>query len=631
MPLVVIAAGLLAYQNSWRGPFIFDDVPHIVDNPRIRQLWPPWEAFSHSSRPVVQLSLALNYAIGGLDTTGYHAVNLAIHLMAALVLFGIVRRTLCSFPVALAGSLLWVVHPLQTQSVTYIIQRSESLMGLFYLLTLYCVIRGASEPTARPWYVTAVIFCAAGMATKPVMITAPLIVLLYDRAFLSTSFADALRRRWGLYCGLAATWGVLAGLLVPAPDDWRPSAGFALQGVSPLQYALTQPAVIAHYLWLSVWPSRLCLDYGWQFAENWSEVVPYATFVLLLLAATVWALWRKPALSFLGAWFFLILSPTSSFVPVADAAMEHRMYLPLAAVVVAGVVGAHEVLSALNSRMGLSEPTARWVEGTVLGVAVVLLGLTTIRRNDDYRSAVSIWQDTVAKRPDNERARNSFGLALMNEGNLEEAIGQFSESVRLKPRYAQAHNNLGIALARLGRNTEALDRLSRAVELDPAYVDARVNLGNVLAGQGQLQQAVEQYRAALQQMPHHPDAHNNLGVALFKLDKVPEAIREYTEALRLRPVWAEPHYNLGNALAREDRLEEAVSHFEKAVRLRPDYAEAHAKLALALSLMNKTAEAVRHYREALRLRPDWPEVSTELASILATHPDPGVLHDKAAP
>src|SRR6266403_1569474 len=200
-PLLIVAAVLLAYGNSFSGPFIYDDLTSIPENLHIRHLWPLWDTLQapHTTaegRPLVCLTLALNYALGGLEVWGYHAVNLATHVFAAIVLFGIVRRTLdgprlggrfgpYASGLAAAVALCWAVHPLQTESVTYIIQRTESMMGLFLLLSLYCVIRGHDSPRRSEWYATAVVCCALGMGSKETMGIAPIIVLLYDRIFLA--------------------------------------------------------------------------------------------------------------------------------------------------------------------------------------------------------------------------------------------------------------------------------------------------------------------------------------------------------------------------------------------------------------------------------------------------------------
>jgi protein O-mannosyl-transferase len=516
IPVLIIAAGLVAYHNSFRDGFVFDDYRHLVGNPHIRQLGRPWDVIAHTSRPVVEVTLALNYALGGLEPWGYHVVNVCIHILAALTLYGVVRRTLsrqecwstgvmersARFGKSadwLAGviSLIWLVHPLQTESVTYVIQRAESLMGLFYLLTLYCLIRSTGASRGGWWQAGAVASCALGMASKPVMVTAPVVALLYDRAFLAGTWREAMRRRWPLHSCLAATWLLLALLLTLGPMEWKDSAGFAYQGASPLRYALGQPLAVLHYLRLSFWPYPLCLSYGqWPFPASdprmTQEALAGQIVVAVLLAATLWAWSRRPAVGFLGAWFFLILLPTSSFVPVADAIVEHRMYLPLAAVIAAVVLGAFEI----GQRLLNQQQNA--VLGCLAGGLVVgLFTFLTIQRNRDYSSDLAIWQDTADKCPNNPRAHNNLGISLFHLDMLEEAIDHYRQALRIKPDYAEAHNNLGIALSRQGRLHEAIEHYAQALRIKPDLVDAQVNLGNALLKAGHATEAAGVLRAGI--------------------------------------------------------------------------------------------------------------------------------------
>ena len=466
---IIVLAGVLAYHNSFGGPFILDDLRWIPGNPHIRQIWPPWACMYMvdpwdaagrtvvSSRPILSLSLALNYQISGLKVQGYHTVDLAIHILTALTLFGIVRGTLlceklrarfgqASFSLALVCALIWLVHPLQTQSVTYMIQRAESLMGLFYLLTLYCVIRGASAANSRGWYAKAIAVCALGMGSKEVMATAPLLVLLYDRFFIGGSFKNAFRRRWGLYVGLAATWLVLAALVC---NGLREGYSSGLQQLSPLGYAKAQCIVIIHYLRLSFWPHPLVLDYGrWPRVEVFWDFALPGLMVLALLCGSVVMFCRRWGLGFLGLWFFLILGPTSSFFPILDAAFEHRMYLPLTGVVVAVVVCGYALGKGLSAKLAISDKHRLALAGLIgyglAGAAVVTLGVLTVNRNYDYRSKVAIWEDTVAKRPENWRGHHNLGMAHRTKEQYEEALGDFTEAIRWHPEYAKAYSNRGL-------------------------------------------------------------------------------------------------------------------------------------------------------------------------------------------
>jgi tetratricopeptide (TPR) repeat protein len=616
------ALAALAYGRTFSVPLIFDDVPAITGNPTLRHfgaaLRPPID-MTVSARPILNLSLALNYAAGGTDVRGYHAANLAIHILAGLALFGIVRRTLArrgspaASPAAFSVALIWLLHPLQTESVTYVVQRAESLMGLFYLLTLYCFIRGAETetPASRPWYVLSVAACLLGMATKEVMVSAPLVVLLYDRAFLAGTLGEAWRRRWRVYAGLAATWLILP-YLVLSTHGRGGTAGFG--GAVPWwSYALTQFPAIIHYIHLSLWPHPLIFDYGSALEPPSLRVAACVVAVAGLAAGSAWALFRNSAAGFLGAVFFAVLAPSSSFVPVATETMaEHRMYLALAPVVVLVVAGIY-----------------RWMGRAALPFCLVLaagLFWATFRRNEVYSTEERIWSDTVAKRPDNERAHNNLGYLLSTEpGRSGEAISQYVQALLLKPDYGQAQYNLGFALAAVpGRLGEAVAHYEEAVRLMPDHAEAHYNLAVALASiPGRSDEMIARYREALRLKPDYPEAHYNLGCALMAMPgRQDEAIAEFEDALRLSPGLAEAHYNLGRVLdTAPGRQDEAITHYREALRLKPDYPEAHYSLAGALqSSPGRLDEAIAQYEEALRLRPEFFQAHFGLAGALQAVP-----------
>lgn len=489
-PAIIAAAGILSYLNSLHAPFIFDDRYHIVENAHIRHLWPLSDVLLSSSRPVIQLSLALNYAFGGLNPWGYHIFNIAIHIATALVLFGLARRTFLSEPlrrrwalVAAPASafiaLIWLVHPIQTESVTYIVQRGESMMGLFYLLTVYCVARTQDTQRNLLWSAGAVISCLLGMGCKGVIVTAPLTALLYDRAFLAKSWAEVWQRRKVLYGALGLTW-LAYPAIVTLGMEWKESAGFDYAGASPSTYALTQPSVILHYLRLALWPAGFSLDYGWPPAHGLAEAGAPVAIVLGLLALCVWAWRRNPALAFLGAWFFLILAPTSSFIPIADMAVDHRMYLSLAALAALAVVGI-----VIASRHAGEEPLrvgkSAWA---VCGVLICVLAVLTVRRNSDYSSDLTIWRETVRVSPGNPRAQYDLGASLEHAGEYPDAISHYQTAVQLKPDYVDALNNLGHAMELAGQAAESTSYLRRAIALKPNLAEAHCNLGYALAQRG---------------------------------------------------------------------------------------------------------------------------------------------------
>lgn len=627
--LVVLA--LLAYHNTFGLPFVFDDELAITKNPSIRQLWslgdvlsPPQNGSGAAGRPLVNLSFALNYAVSGEAVWSWHALNLLIHAGAGLALFGVMRRTLlwpglparvrdAALPLGLTVAALWVVHPLQTESVTCVVQRTESLVALFYVLTFYGLVRGVEESPRRGWWLGfSVTACLLGMVSKEVMVTAPVLVLAYDRAFVAGTVREAWRRRWGYYLALAGTWLLLAALLLRAGGGRSEGAGFGL-GVSSWDYLLTQCRALGIYLKLSVWPHPLVLDYGTGVVGDWREVVPQGLLVLALLGVTAWAWWRRPVLGFAGGAFFVILAPSSSVVPlVGQTIAEHRMYLPLAAVLALLVVAAHAWLR-------------RWTWWVCGAVAVMFCALT-IDRNRDYSSEFWLWADVVQKYPANARGQFNYANELAKlPGRTAEALVHYAEAVRLKPDYPEAHYNFAIQLAKQpGRTAEAIAHYEAALRDSPGYVEAHNNLAvELVKVPGRWADAVAHYETALQLKPDYADAHCNLGLALAMVPaRVPEAVTHYMEALRLRPDYVEAHNNLAAALGTlPGRSADAIAHYETALQLRPDYADGHNNLALEL-MKNpaRRTEAIAHYETALRLRPDYPEVHCNLGTALTALP-----------
>ncbi len=614
--LVLALAALAAYHNSFGGPFIFDDEQSIVHNPSIRSLatalQPPagW-GFTVSGRPVLNLSLALNYAISGTEVWSYHALNLMIHVGAGLALFGLVRRTLQQpimakafagreVPVALAVALLWTVHPLQTESVTYVIQRAESLMGLFYVLTLYAVLRAATTPAARVWSVIAVATCALGMATKEVMVTAPLVALLYDRTFLAGSLRGAWAQRRGLYLALGATWLLLGWLVLSVGGDR--GGTYALTPAAFGAYWLTQFEAIARYVWLSVWPSPLIFEYGVTRDVRWTAAIPYALPVLALGAATLWALARRPVAGFLGATFFLVLAPTSLMPGVTQTIVEHRMYVPLAAVVALLVGGA----VSLAGRRALYAG----------GVLAVIFGGLTVARNRVYQDEFALWQDTVAKRPASAKAQNNLGRLHFQRGEYADALRRYDLALQQEPTSAQTHYNRGLTLEALGRPTEAIAAFAEAERILPYFGQAQWRRAVLLLQLGRAEEAIAPAQAAAARLVEPAEAYFTLGQALAETGRIPAAMEAYAAAVRYRDDHGEARLNLGVLLAQAGRMPEARVQLEAAAQQRPQLPETHANLGIVLAESGDLAAAVASYERALQLRPNYPTAHYNLGVTL---------------
>lgn len=634
-PLTIIVAGWLAYSNTFHVPFLFDDIVRIVDEPAIRTVWPPWHAMHNSNRPLAHYTFALNYWWHQYDVVGYHVVNLCIHLSAALLLFGSVRRTLLqSVPrfhghaafIALACALIWVVHPLTTQAVTYIVQRLESLMALAFLATLYCFIRAHGSRFGWLWLAASVAACALGMGCKEVMATAPLVVLWYDRAFIASSWREIVRARWAYYLALAATWGVLAWSMLHYTADYTGGALLHVEGLTPWTYLLTQSTVILHYLRLVFWPDAQCAYYAWPIANSVSEVaVPLAVMVSLFLL-TIWAVFRYPRCGFLAGCCFLILAPTSSVVPIKDVAFEHRMYLPLAAIVVLVLVSLHAVLRRLS---GPTVRTKLLYLTCVLSLAAAL-GVTTFRRNRVYESDISLWTDTLDKSPRNVEVWIGLGGIFAKEKNVAEATRCFTSALAIEPDNAKANAAYAGLLIERGQYTQAKEHLEKALAKDPTDRDAVINMGHLLSLTGDYAEAQAYLEAGVQADPNDEELQTALVVNLSYLGLRDEALQRAEANLQRRPNSARAHTDLAAALITFDHKDAARRYCQKAIELDESLARAHATYAVALAPQH-LAEATKHMARAVELEPGSAEFQLAMGNLLmTTQPSAAVRYYQAA-
>jgi len=576
-PVLLILAGVAVYADALTDPFILDDVPRIVENPSIQSVGDSL----HGHQPITQLSLALNYAMGGLGATGYHVVNVVIHVLAALTLFGLLRRTLTTDRlaeaygrgatwIAFCVALLWMIHPLATESVTYVSQRSESLMGLFYLLTLYCLIRGATGSRGVCWLIAAVVCCGLGMGSKAVMVSAPIVAMAFDRIFLAESTAQMLKRRFWVHLLLVATWfipvgtGVVKEVLDP---NHVAEVGFGVRGITPVEYAMTQPGVVLQYLKLSIWPKALCVNYHWTPVRTLFESGAIGiVIVAVLLVWTLVALWRRPAHAFLGVWFFLVLAPTSSFIPMSEPLAEHRMYLPLVAVVLAVVLAARGLLLDV---FGAESVARRGITAVLMLLVATPLAYATVRRNQDYRSEDVMWQDVVAKRPNNPAAYLALGKAAIERNALDEAEAVIRHAMALGDVGADAHFLLGVCLAKKNMPQEALDELSIAAELGRDDVALHTYMGRTAAKLSLYDQAIEHYEKAMQRQPDVVTTMMGYANALFMAGRAEEAIALYERVLAINPQHFDALKSYSMALAKVERFEDALEAADKALKIDP--------------------------------------------------------------
>jgi tetratricopeptide (TPR) repeat protein len=635
--LAVLAAAVGAvYWRALDAPFVFDDVPGIVTNPSLVRLWPPIGderspgplnppgLAPTSRRPLVNLTFAIDRRLHGLEPAPYRAENVVLHVLSALLLATIVLRTLrlryfggawtpVVWPLSLGVALLWALHPLDTEAVAYVTQRTELLAALCYLATLWAALRywSASSRRARgAWVAFATLACLAGVASKEIVVSAPLVVLLYERTFLVGSWRG-VRRSWPLYAGLSLGWlllGVLNAGGVSGLTDPR-------HHVPVHVWWMTQAKVVFLYLKLAVWPWPLSIHYAPRYLRTFADAWPWVAAALALAVATAVLVWRRPALRPAVAAIVLVLAPTLVVPLPKMMAAERRMYLPLAGLVALAVTGGWRAGFARRPRAGAA----------ALGALVVAAGAVTVHRLAVYETAVALWRDAATHQPDDPMAHYNLGVALVAENRLDEAMHEFERTLALDPDHGGALDNLGMVLKRLGRPADAVVRFERALRVDRDDTVAHNNLGAALIDLGRAEDAIPHLARALADEPQ-ATVHLNMGRALIDVGRADDGLRHLEEAVRLGAGDADAQYSLGVTLTKVGRPRDAVPHLERAVGLRSDDAEAHDALATALLASGEPEPAVGHYRRALELRPESVETRNNLgAALLALHrPDEAI-------
>lgn len=631
--LLLALAVCLVYSNSFAGPFQYDDAHDIRDNLSIRRLWPLRDIFfvpgqGFMSRPIANLSFALNYATGGFDTFHFHLTNLAIHVGAALAFLGVLRRTLvlpvfrgtfgAAIPtLSLVTAAAWALHPLLTESVSYITQRYESLMGLFVMLTFYAVVRMAGSSTPNRWALLGSISCLFALGSKEVAVSVPILVLLFDRIFLADSFREAWRKRWVLYLGLLVAWACF--FYVQTHTAGRVFAGFGL--TTPWwRYALNQPPVILHYLRLAVWPYPLNFDYYWPVATTVRELAPGLAIIGGLLGLTLWSLVKRPMLGFLSLSFFFILAPTSSVMPILDLAVEHRMYLPLAPLIVLLVMTAHHAVTAGPLR-DLSPRIKQFCLLILVAGILSAFGTLTYLRNEDYKNPIDLWRDAAEKSPKNPRAHHNHAFALAEAGYIELATKAYRRALELAPEAPLFHTNFGVFLGKIKKHEESLEHLRLAVKLEPGNYKNYLNLGIGHWQKGSLDNAITCFLGALEVDPNAAKAYSLLGMAKMDKSQLDDSRKALAKAIELDSLNPSYRYQFGLVMLKLNDSKRADAAFKDAIRLDGIPDAMIADIGWAYHGNGQDRLAVPLLRQALAMKPDRRNSRIRLAWILATSPE----------
>ena len=606
---MAVVVGLIAivYRTSYRAGFVFDDQVRIVAAERsIDRLWPPDGWLTGSQRPVVGFTLAVNHAIGGLEPSGYHVLNVIIHAIAAVLVLGVVveagRRLRARgvieldecrlFGVGLAITLLWALHPVQTATATYVIQRAESLAAMFGLLAIYALLRLVTETASRGWTIVVVVATVLALGSKPAAVTLPVLLFAVDVAVVTGSVRASWRARPSLWIGLLLATGLtlyatgaVLGLILT--EGRRSGAGVGVVDVGPVEYAISQLGAIGVYARAFVDPRAMSIDHGIAAIEPvWTRVVGSSVLVAIASIIVI-GLRRRAWWTVLPIAAVLVMLPTTSVVPLADPVADHRLHpalLPIVAGIVVAIVAGVRIIA-------LRSPT---LAGPLGGTAVVsLLGVLAAsavavdRRNHDYLDPERLWTDVVERRPDEVRGLVNRASVALEEGRNEDAARDLAAADAIEPGNPVVILNLALLDVRFDRAAAALDRLAVAEKSRPRDPVLHLARGDAYRMLGRDADAVESYRIGAALQPGDPLVRLALGNALAAIEELDDAADAFHEAAGLADdpaLVASAFYNEGNMRFRQERFAEAIVAYDAALLADPDHAGARRWLQEARAL-----------------------------------------------
>jgi tetratricopeptide (TPR) repeat protein len=559
--LILSLLSTISYSNTFSVPFLFDDIDHIPQNPLIKDLSHFWDLSSH--RYIGFLSFALNYQFGGLNVFGYHLVNLLIHMTNGFLVYFLVRLLLRSTDkgspsttapwIAFFTSLLFISHPIQTQAVTYIVQRFASLATLFYLFAVISYLKWRIAPPSSHagylWYAGALVSVVLAMKTKEIGFTLPFMILLVEIVF----FRPLTRSRWVSLIPFLLTLPIIPFSL---PGALGETEGFAREtsDISRSSYLFTEFRVMVTYFRLLVFPINQNFDYDYPLYHSLLQPPVFLSFIFLsaLFAAALCLLFASDFLPYFSRlmafgilWFFLTLSVESSIIPIRDVIFEHRLYLPSAGFLLSISSGVLWTTHRLSHRW-------RWAAAVPFLGLIFTFSVATYHRNQVWRDDLTLWSDVVRKSPSKARPYNGLGMAYERENRLDEAIIAYKT----------------------------------AKALAPSAVDPPTNLGRIYQRQGKLAEAILETRTALRLDPNFAPTHHIQGLIYSDLGHLEEALSEYRIAVRLNPYDIKPRLDMALAYAKQRRFQEALQENQMASRLEPDNAEVYNNLGQIYSVMN---------------------------------------------
>lgn len=579
--LLIIILGLIAYSNTIHSPLHFDDRSNIIENNGIRDIsnipsfFTRFEGPSIMARPLTAATFAVNYYFGGLDTTGYHIFNLGLHIANGILLYLLISITARYLDysdekktglIALFSSLIFMVHPIQTETVTYIVSRSVLLSTFFLLLGIVFFTKAVgSLGKKRTAYIIALFFASLlGMASREEFLIFPLILMLYDLYFISKRNIKTVLKNWKAHLPVAAALAYVAYIV--SSYDYREHAGFGVKTVTPLEYLMTQFNVHWTYIRLLLLPINQNLDYDYPIAKALFEFPTMLSFIgyLGLWGAVIYLYRKNPTVSFCLLFFLITLAPSSGIIPIADFIFEHRVYVPSI-----GFGVAVSMLMFLSIGIFRNRHSQMFF---LLFFCCAPFLLTTIahERNAVWLSEKSLWGDVLRKSPNKARPYNNLGVFFTKNGQFSLAEDYFEKALEISVDYIDPYFNLGAAYEAMGEYEKAEKAFQNVLRINPNDAEAHNRLGVVYGNLKRYREAEERFQSCLRINPLFFDARNNLGVIYEKMEQYEKAESAYRKALKINPTDTTALSNLGVLFGNQGRYEDALRTFRKALSVNPN-------------------------------------------------------------
>lgn len=619
--MLLVLAITIAYRKAWHAGYIWDDDVYVTENKLLtapdglRRIWFSLDSPSQYF-PLVYTTFRLEHALWGLNSVGYHAVNILLHIANALLVWRLLF--LLRVPGPWLAAALFALHPVQVESVAWITERKNVLMGFFFLLTLLSWIAFVEGKTKARWksYGIALAFYALALFSKTTACTLPAALFL-----ISWLKQKPITRQRSLQIVPFVVFGIAMGLVTVWWERYHQGTQGEIFALGVLERILLANHALWFYVSKLLWPLDLSFSYPrWPISIAYPISYIWILLTALAAAAIYWARRYLGRNIEVGAVFFVAtLSPTLGFLMLYtfrfSFVADHYQYLacigPLALAAGAITTGA-DFLDKKSSLL------------PIVGSALLLsLGGLTWRQCAMYADSKTLWRATIARNPTSWMAYNNLGTTLLKTNRVDEAVVYFNKALEIDPQYVVGYNNLGNALLRIGRLDESFAQLQKALEINPRNAEAHNNIGNTLVQMGRMDDAIAHYKRALEIDPKYAEAENNLGALFLQIGRVEDSFVHLQKALTIDPEKSAAHSNLGNALTRMGRIDEAIAEYNKALEITPDDANTQNNLAWLLATSPETrirngAKAVELAQRADRLTAGGnPVISATLAAAYA--------------